>query len=177
MNGVDYLILGVLFASLALGMIRGFVREAIGVLAWLGGVWLAWRYAPWLEPQLGGMIGQPPVSTWAARTLILIGVLIVGWLVAAVLGYFLRHSGLSLVVDRLLGLFFGLVRGAVVVAVFVLLGQFVELNRVEWWRESQLLPYASELASWIQTFAETGMEALEQQSVTSAGGASFSVGV
>ncbi|RPH54562.1 MAG: CvpA family protein, partial [Lysobacterales bacterium] len=78
MNGADYLILGVLFASLVLGVIRGFVREAIGVLAWLGGVWLAWRYAPWLEPQLGGMIGDPPVSTWAARTLIVIGVLIVG---------------------------------------------------------------------------------------------------
>jgi membrane protein required for colicin V production len=177
MNGADYLILGVLFASVVLGVIRGFVREAIGVLAWLGGVWLAWRYAPWLEPQLGGMIGEPPVSTWAARTLIVIGVLIVGWLVAAVLSHFLRHSGLSLVVDRLLGLFFGLVRGAVVVAVFVLLGQFVELNRVGWWRESQLLPYASELAGWIQTFAETGIEALEQESVSSAGSASFPTGV
>jgi membrane protein required for colicin V production len=177
MNGADYLILGVLFASLVLGVIRGFVREAIGVLAWLGGVWLAWRYAPWLEPQLGGMIGDPPVSTWAARTLIVIGVLIVGWLVAALLSYFLRHSGLSIVVDRLLGLLFGLVRGAVVVAVFVLLGEFVELNRVDWWRESQLLPYASELAGWIQTFAETGIAALEQQGVSSAGGASIPAGV
>jgi membrane protein required for colicin V production len=176
MNGADYLILGVLFASLVLGAIRGFVREAIGVLAWLGGVWLAWRYASWLEPHLGGMIGDPPVSTWAARTLIVMGVLIVGWLVAAVLSYFLRHSGLSILVDRLLGLFFGVVRGAVVVAVFVLLGEFVELNRVDWWRESQLLPYASDLAGWIQTFAESGIEALEQQRVSSAGGASFPTG-
>ena len=164
MNVADYLILGVLFASMLVGALRGFVREAIGVLAWLGGLWLAWRYAPWLEPHLGGMIGDPPASTWAARTLIVIGVLLAGWLVAAILGYFLRHSGLSILVDRLLGLFFGLVRGAVVVAVFVLLGRFVELHRVQWWQESRLLPYASELAGWIQTFAETGMEALERQS-------------
>jgi membrane protein required for colicin V production len=177
MNGADYLILGVLLVSLVLGMMRGFVREAIGVLAWLGGVWLAWRYAFWLEPHLGGLIGEPPVSTWAARILIVIGVLIVGWLVAAALGYFLRHSGLSVVVDRLLGMVFGLVRGAVVVAVFVLLGQFVELNRVEWWRESQLLPYASDLAGWIETFAETGVDALDGERVSSAGGASFPVGV
>ncbi|MGH8175963.1 MAG: CvpA family protein [Steroidobacter sp.] len=168
MNGVDYLILAVLVLSMLLGLFRGFVREAIGVLAWLGGVWLAWRYAPWLEPYLGGMIGEPPVSTWAARTLIVIGVLIVGWLVAAALSYFLQHSGLSILVDRLLGLFFGIVRGAVVVAVFVLLGQFVELDRVEWWKQSRLLPYASELAGWIQTFAETGMDALEQQANPSA---------
>jgi membrane protein required for colicin V production len=177
MNAVDYVILGVLFASMLLGAMRGFVREAIGLLAWLGGVWLAWRYAPWLEPHLGGMIGDPPVSTWAARTLIVIGVLIVGWLVAAILGYFLRHSGLSVLVDRLLGLLFGLLRGAVVVAVFVLLGQFVEINRVEWWTESTLLPYASELAGWIQTFAETGMEALEEQSSASAIDPSSSMGV
>lgn len=161
MNGVDYLILGVLVLSMLLGMIRGFVREAIGVLAWLGGLWVAWRYAPSLEPFLGGTIGEPPVSTWAARTLIVIAVLVLAWLIAGVLSYFMRHSGLSLMIDRLLGLFFGALRGAVVVAVFVLLGQFVELDRVSWWRHSRLLPHASEFAGWIQTFAETGMKALK----------------
>lgn len=164
MNLVDYLIIVVLLASMALGAIRGFVREAVGLLSWLGGVWLAWRYAPLLEPHLGGAIGEPPASTWAARVLILIAVLLAGWLVAAILGYLLRHSGLSILVDRLLGLVFGMLRGAVVVAIFVLLGRFVELERVEWWKESNLLPYASELAGWIQTFAETGMDALEQHS-------------
>lgn len=160
MNGADYLIVGVLFASMLLGMIRGFVREAVSLLAWLGGLWFAWRYAPQLEPYLGGMVGEPPVSTWAARVLIVLAILVLGWLVAGVLGYFLRHSALSLMVDRLLGLLFGTVRGAVVIAVFVMLGQFVELNRVNWWMQSRLLPYASELASWIQSFAETGMKAV-----------------
>jgi membrane protein required for colicin V production len=164
MNLVDYLIIVVLLASMVLGALRGFVREAVGLLSWLGGVWLAWRYAPLVEPHLGGAIGEPPVSTWAARVVILIAVLLVGWLIAAILGYLLRHSGLSLLVDRLLGLLFGVLRGAVVVALFVLLGGFVELTRVEWWQESQLLPYAGELAGWIQTFAETGMDVLERES-------------
>jgi membrane protein required for colicin V production len=164
MNGADYLILGVLVLSTLLGMVRGFVREAIALLAWLGGLWLAWRYAPTLEPLLGGAIGHPPVSTWAARMIIVAGVLLIGWLVSAALGYFLRHSGLSVMVDRLLGMVFGFVRGAVVVAVFVLLGQFVELDRVDWWRRSHLMPYASELAGWLQTFAETGMQALHERS-------------
>jgi membrane protein required for colicin V production len=175
MNLVDYLIIVVLLASMALGVVRGFVREAVGLLAWLGGLWLAWRYAPLLEPHLGGAVGEPPASTWTARVLIVIAVLLAGWLIAAILGYLLRHSGLSLLVDRLLGLFFGMLRGVVVIAVFVLLGQFVELDRVEWWKESALLPYTSELASWIQTFAETGMDALEQHSA--AVGSSISTGV
>lgn len=164
MNAVDYLILGVLVVSMLLGILRGFVREAIGVLAWLGGLWIAWRYAPQLEPYLGGTIGEPPVSTWAARVLIVIAVLVFAWLLTGVLAYFMRHSGFSLMMDRLLGLVFGALRGAVVVAVFVLLGQFVELDRVSWWRQSRLLPYASELAGWIQTFAETGMKVLKEPS-------------
>ncbi|HEY5756030.1 MAG TPA: CvpA family protein [Steroidobacter sp.] len=163
MNGADYLILGVLFLSMLLGFIRGFVREAIGVIAWLGGLWLAWRYAHVVEPLLAGRVGDPPVSTWAARTLIVLAVLIVGWILAGLLGYMLRHSGLSIMVDRLLGLVTGFVRGAVVVAVFVLLGQFVQLTQTHWWKGSRLIPYASEGAGWLQSFAETGMSVLEKQ--------------
>jgi membrane protein required for colicin V production len=162
MNGADYLILGVLAFSMLLGIFRGFVREAIALLAWLGGLWLAWRYAAMLEPLFRGAV-EPPVSTWAARTVIVVSVLIVGWLLAAVLSYFLRHSALSVMVDRLLGMFFGVVRGAVVIAVVVLLAQFAQLEQTRWWKNSRLLPYAAECAGWIQTFAETGMEALERQ--------------
>lgn len=168
MNGADYLILGVLVASMLLGIGRGFVREAIGLLAWLGGLWLAWRFAPLLEPYLGGAVGRPPVSTWTARALIVTAVLLLGWLLAGMLGYLLRHSGLSLLVDRLLGMLFGTARGAVVVAVFVMLGQFVGLDRVAWWQRSQLMPYAAELAGWIQSFAETGMRVLADESSTAA---------
>jgi len=163
MNGADYLILGVLALSMLLGFLRGFVREAIGVISWLGGLWLAWRYAHAIEPYLGGTIGEPPVSTWVARSLIVLAVLIIGWLVAGVLSHMLRHSGLSVMVDRVLGLFTGFVRGAVVVAVFVLLGQFVQLTQTDWWRGSRLMPYATEAAGWLQSFAETGMSVLEQQ--------------
>jgi membrane protein required for colicin V production len=163
MNGADYAILGVLAASMLLGMFRGFVRESVALLAWLGGLWLAWRYAPLVEPFLGGALSQPPVRTWAARTLIVIAVVIVGWLVAALLSYLLRHSGLSLAVDRLLGMVFGILRGAVVIAALVLLAQFARLDETKWWKRSVLLPYASECASWIEAFAETGMRMLEKQ--------------
>ncbi|HEY0681894.1 MAG TPA: CvpA family protein [Steroidobacter sp.] len=169
MNGADYLILGVLVLSMLLGLIRGFVREAIGVIAWLGGLWLAWRYAHVLEPFLAGRVGDPPVSTWAARTLIVLGVLVIGWLLAGILVYMLRHSGLSVAVDRLLGLVTGFVRGVVVVAVFVLLGQFVQLTQTSWWKSSRLMPYASEAAGWLDTFAETGMNELEKQARPASG--------
>jgi len=163
MNGADYVILAVLAVSMLLGMYRGFVRESIALLAWLGGLWLAWRYAPLVEPLLGGMLEDPPVSTWAARTIIVVVVVICGWLVAGALGYLLRHSEISVAVDRLLGMVFGLLRGAVVIAALVMLAQFAQLNHTKWWTRSLLLPYAAECASWLEAFAETGMRLLEEQ--------------
>ena len=162
MNGADYLIIGVLAFSMLLGLFRDFVRESIALLAWLGGLWLAWRYAPLAEPLFREAL-EEPASLWAARAIIVVAVLILGWLLAALLSYFLRHSALSIMVDRLLGMFFGVVRGAVVIAVVIFLAQFAQLEQTSWWKNSRLLPYAVEAAGWIETFAETGMEALEAQ--------------
>lgn len=163
MNGADLLILAVLLFSVVVGMARGFVREAIALLAWLGGIWLAWRYAPLVEPMLGGMLDAPPASTWAARAIILFAVLILGWGVASVLTHVLRHSSLSILVDRLLGVFFGVLRGAVVIAIFVMVGDRLQLDETSWWKRSTLLPYAVESAGWIQAFAETGLQQLMDQ--------------
>lgn len=163
MNGADYLMIVVLLFSVLLGMMRGFVTEAVAVLAWLGGLWLAWRYAPLIEPLLGGMLSQPPVSTWAARTLIVVAVVILGWIASGLMAYLVRYSGLSLTVDRLLGGLFGVLRGVVVISACVLLAQFARLDQAKWWSKSRLLPYAMESANWIQAFAETGMKILEDQ--------------
>jgi uncharacterized membrane protein required for colicin V production len=48
-------------------------------------------------------------------------------------------------------------------------GEFVELNRVDWWKRSHMLPYASELAGWIQNFAETGMKTVVDEQSTRSG--------
>jgi len=162
MNGADYLIIGVLVVSMLLGLARGFIRESIALLAWLVGIWLAWRYAPLLQPQLNSMPGGELAQAWGARGIILISVLIFGWLLASVLAYTLRHSGLSITIDRLFGMLFGVLRGAVVIALVILLAQYLQLEQTRWWMRSKLLPYASATAGWIQGFAETGMELLRQ---------------
>lgn len=161
MNGADYLILAVLVISTLLGFFRGFMREAISLIAWLGGIWLAWRYAYLVEPHLGGLVAEPPTSTWVARAIIVVLAILVGWFIAALMAYFIR-PGLSLLVDRLLGLFFGLVRGAVVLAVLVIMAGLVELDGAPWWNESRLMPYIEDFAGWVQAFAAAGMDYLEE---------------
>ncbi len=161
MNAADYLILGVLVFSMVIGLLRGFVREAVALIAWLCGLWLAWRYGSLVEPFLGGLLAEAPIRTWAARAIVLFAVLLLGWIVAGVLAYLLQHSNLSIMVDRLLGMVFGVLRGAVAVAVFVMIGQLVRLDQTGWWQRSRLLPYSVELAGWIRNFAETGLDAVD----------------
>jgi len=163
MNGADYLIIAVLAISMLLGFFRGFLKESIALLAWLGGLWLAWKFAYLVTPYLGGLLAEEPIRTWVARSLVLIAVVLSGWLLSAIMSHFIHQSGLSLMLDRLLGTVFGFVRGAVLVAVFVIIGQLVEFDGERWWRESWLLPYASDVAGWVRQFAEAGATYLEEQ--------------
>lgn len=156
MNFIDYLILITLLVSVILGFFRGFLREAIGLLSWLGGLWLAWHFAYVLEPYLGGQLADPPFNVWAARGILLLSCLIVGWLIGNIVSYFMAQSGVSLMLDRLIGVLFGFIRGAVLVAVAVLLAREVDLQQSSWWHRSYILPLATEVSGWVKSFADSG---------------------
>jgi membrane protein required for colicin V production len=163
MNGADYLIIAVLALSMLLGFLRGFLKESISLIAWLGGIWIAFRFSGLVEPHLGGLLAREPVNTWAARAIVLLTIVFLGWVVAALASWLVRQSNLSLAMDRWLGACFGFVRGAVVVAIAVIFGKLVELDSEDWWRNSKLMPYADELSEWVRGFAEAGAEFIDEQ--------------
>lgn len=153
MNFIDYVILVILVVSFLLGYARGFLTEAIGLISWLAGLWLAWHFAPAVEPYLGGLVRDPPLSTWTARIVILLAVLVTGWLIASICSYFIQQSGISLMLDRILGVLFGVIRGIVLVSVLAMFGMQLQLNRTDWWEDSRFMPYAAEVATWLKGFA------------------------
>jgi len=155
MNAADYLVIIVLAITLVLGTIRGFMREAIALLAWLGGIWLAWRYAEFVGPYLGGLLGHEPQRTWVGRAAILGGVIVFAWIVGGFLTYFIHQSGLSVMSDRILGGLFGALRGATLIALAAMLAHVVQLDEVRWWKNSALLPYGETVSHWIGGFAES----------------------
>ncbi|MGC3982315.1 MAG: CvpA family protein [Steroidobacteraceae bacterium] len=168
MNFIDYLILAVLVVSLLLGFFRGFLGEAISLISWLGGLWLAWHYAYLIEPHLTGLIAKPPLNTWAARTIMLLAVLVIGWLTGAVVTYFVHQSGISLMLDRLLGMLFGFIRGVVLVSVAVMLGMQVRLESADWWQGSRFMPIAVEVSGWVKGFADSAVSDRRQTQSTTA---------
>jgi membrane protein required for colicin V production len=149
MNSADWFIVGLILVSSVIGILRGFMREAVSLATWMLGLWLAWTFSGAIEPHLGGMLGQPNAKVWVARLIILVVVLLIGTLAGTVVSYIMRHSPFS-AADRTLGMFFGLLRGAVLVGVAVIVGELVKLDQESWWDQSRLLPYAEHLGDWIR---------------------------
>ena len=121
MTGADVLILVVLLGSILIGLVRGFVREAVSLCFWILAIWGAWKFGPLVEPHLGGLMADPRIAPWVGRLVILVLVLLIGWVIGMLLGYFTRSMGLG-PLDRAIGLFFGIVRGMVLVGLMVIGG-------------------------------------------------------
>src|SRR5260370_1311527 len=110
MTAADVLILLVLLGSTIIGLLRGFVREAVSLVFWVVAIWAAWKFGPVVEPHLGGLLADPKVAPWVGRLVILLLVLLGGWVVGMLMSYFTRSLGLG-VMDRVSGLLVGIVRG------------------------------------------------------------------
>lgn len=115
MNWVDAAVIAVIAVSALLAFMRGFVREALGIGAWVGAGVVALWGGPLLLPRVRGWIADPNIAFPAAYGAVFVGALIVFSVVAGMVGGLVRGSVLG-GLDRTLGLVFGLVRGAVLVA-------------------------------------------------------------
>ena len=52
--------------------------------------------------------------------------------------------------DRFLGSLFGFVRGILLVALAIIIGQFADLDEAGWWKSSFLIPHLETVADWDQ---------------------------
>ena len=161
MTTVDYILIAIVLISMLFGAIRGFLRESVALLGWLVGLWLAWRYAPVIQPYLGGTLAGTDLQVWVARILLLLTAVLTAWIIGSLLGYLVQRSGLTLGLDRILGSVFGLVRGAVIVGFAVMLAQAAEMQDEPWWKEARLIPVGIEMASVLRGYVETGRQVVE----------------
>jgi membrane protein required for colicin V production len=150
MNWTDYVLIALMVMSCIAGLLRGLLRELIALTTWVAAVWLAWAYAPLLEPHLGGALANEGVRPWAARTLIFLAVVLVGSAIGVLVSHFVRLS-LFVGADRFFGGLFGVLRGWVIAGLFVILCHALRLDSQNWWRDSMLMPYAGHSANVLRS--------------------------
>lgn len=134
MTAIDWIALAVLAGSLFMGLLRGFVREALSLAAWVFAFLAARMFSPALAHHIPG-IGQEGLRQAAAIALIFIGVLILAQVLAAILAKLVKLAGLG-GFDSMLGMLFGAVRAFVVLVVLTLAAGLTALPRSEAWRAS-----------------------------------------
>jgi membrane protein required for colicin V production len=150
MNATDYVVIVAIVISAVVGAMRGFLREAVALVSWVIALFFAWHFSDLVAPYLGGLMAGSEVRPWAARIIIVVLILMLGALVGALLGRFVRLSIFS-GMDSMLGFLFGVVRGIVLLGVFVILGQLLQLQGEPWWRHSMLVPYGEAVANGLRS--------------------------
>lgn len=152
MNWVDLVVLAVVLVSGLVGVLRGLVREVLGVAAWIAAAWVASPYGafPYIAPWVRKQVSDPGVGDIVAFGGMFLVALVVLWIVVGSISSRVRGSALG-GLDRTFGLVFGLGRGAMLLAAAYILGGF--LSPSESWpppvQQARLLTPVYQGAEWL----------------------------
>ena len=138
MTAFDYGVIVIVLASLALGLWRGLIGEVLALLAWVLAALAAWQFGPEIGVLITA-IADPGLRVLAGYAVVFCGVLIVLALVRLAVRGMLKALGLT-AVDRLLGVFFGVARGLLIVLILVAVGGMTSAPKEPWWARAQLAP-------------------------------------
>lgn len=140
MNFLDISFIIAIFLSIILGIVKGFLRELIGLIFLFLAVYCSITYHAQVAGAIFSSIEDTDVSFFLAFLVVFFGLLILG----SLMGYTLKKvfiMGPLKSVDRIMGAFFGLLRG-IVISCVILMGLIVFPINDQWVSGSFLAPYA-----------------------------------
>jgi membrane protein required for colicin V production len=135
LNILDIVIISIIGISGLVGIFRGLVRELMSLVGWIVSAWLAWRFASLFAPVFDSIIQSPDVRMAAAFISIFLASLVSFALLSHFISKIMSQSALK-GMDRTLGMLFGVLRGAIIVAVLAMLIQSTQFAKESWWIES-----------------------------------------
>ena len=155
--GFDLFALLVLFISGVMALMRGFVREALTVTAFVG----AALAALWCQPVIGAVMREFINSAVIANLLAMAIVFLVVYLAISFVTSSLKRNvkdGEDIsVIDRTLGFVFGVVRGILLLGLIVLVFKnTLPGAQPEWLRGARVYPLAEATARLLQSLAPDG---------------------
>ena len=136
----DYVVLFVLACSIIVSVMRGIVKEMLSLAGWVAALIVANAYAEALGEMLSALPGHAARLIVAFIALV-IGVKLLAWLLTMAIEALVEASGLTLL-DRGLGVVFGLARGVVIVLAAVLVCGMTAIPQQGFWKNAVLSPMA-----------------------------------
>lgn len=152
LSSIDWILLIVLALSALFGALRGFVAEVLSMGVWIGAFWLAFHYGADVADGLQAQIHDAAGRLLLAYALVFIVAMVLGSVVSWLVSAMVKSLGLG-DVNRFLGLCYGLLRGALLGCVLVLVLGWTALPREPQWRASPLIPLyqagAEAMKNWL----------------------------
>lgn len=149
MTALDFGVLGIVALSALLGLVRGAVKEMLSLLAWVIAYLAAKMFADTATRWLPSQLNNPALRHAAGFVLVFVVVMVLAMLLSMLLSASLKAIGLGML-DRLLGMVFGTLRGLAIVLILVLLAGITSLPQTGLWRLSLFAPYLVKLAVMVQ---------------------------
>ena len=137
MNNLDFVILGIIAISMLLGLLRGAVKEVLSLAAWIVAFIAGQSFAPLAANWMPVFVSNPSLRYLGGFFLVFVVVMALAMLLSLLLSESVKALGLGLL-DRLAGVFFGGLRGMVIVTILVLLAGLTEFPKSDSWRQSML---------------------------------------
>jgi len=144
---IDWVIIALITVSTLISLKRGFVKEALSLVTWVGAFIIARTFHPQMQSLLESTVETPLVRLVAAFAILFFGTLIIGAIINNMIGHLVRATGLS-ATDRVLGMGFGLLRGVVVVIVGIAFTRYTPLAQDTWWKTSIMIDRLAVVEDW-----------------------------
>lgn len=113
-NFFDVFLLTVIGFSMIVGFARGFIREALGLMAWATAFFLAFQNFAWPYTLLRPWIADETMLQIASQLVVFCGSLVILLFIVQWISYTIQNS-LAQSVDRSLGIVFGILRGCLLI--------------------------------------------------------------
>jgi len=150
LNWIDFCIIGIIAISAIISLFRGFIKEAFSLITWALAVTVAWIFFKDLSQHLIQWISLPSARFGVAFIAIMIVILLIGGIITYIVSSLVEHTGLT-GTDRMLGMFFGIVRGVLIVAMIILLAGLTAFPQDPWWKQSMLISYFQDISIWLRS--------------------------
>ncbi|XKM13881.1 CvpA family protein [Orbaceae bacterium ac157xtp] len=153
MNWVDFTIIGIIVLSAIISLIRGFVKESLSLISWICAFFVASLFYGYISDYFT-YFHDAFVRDAIAIAILFIATLLVCTIVNYIISELVQKTGLS-GTDRILGIFFGILRGILVTAaVLFFIDTFTPLAKSESWQNSVLIPHFHFIIKWFFGYLE-----------------------
>jgi membrane protein required for colicin V production len=144
---LDWAFVTVLAVTSIAGLMRGLIREALGLAAWVIALLAARLLAQPVADLLAGLIDNADGRLVLAFVLVIFAVVLLCGIVIRLVHAAVEWVGMGLF-NRVMGAAFGGAKGAAILVLVTIVIGLTPLAQLEAWQEAQLRPHFEQLRDW-----------------------------